>query len=176
MTTELTDNLKLSGTAAPDLAGEDERILLKSLTERAQKQSLNSVEDRQMLATLLATRLGRDLGQPQNSDRLVAYGERLSDLEPSAILAVFERCSMECKFFPQVSEIREMAGAHSQQLDLMDVDRAWFWINTYLKKHGVEGRDYVESESVEGHCPRCNDTRWITTEVNGERTASRCDC
>jgi len=63
---------------------------------------------------------------------------------------VFEHAAKECKFSPQVSELREMAGALTVQGELMDIDRAWFWVNTYIRKHGGRGEDYVEALPVEG--------------------------
>ena len=74
----------------------------------------------------------------------------MANLEPSSVLAVFERAAKECKFFPQVSELREVAGALTVRGELMDIDRAWFWVNTYLRKHGVRREDYVEALPVEG--------------------------
>lgn len=115
----------------------------------------------------------------------MTYGERLADLGPSTLLAVFERSEQECKFFPQIAELREMAGGLTVQGELMEIDRAWFWVNNYLRKHGVEGRDYVESTPVEGECPRCQGTRWITKyreverndgKILNTREAIRCDC
>jgi hypothetical protein len=67
-----------------------------------------------------------------------------------AILAVFERAGRELRFFPQPAELLEMAGALTVQGELMEIDRAWFWVNTYLRKHGVRGEDYVEALPVAG--------------------------
>jgi hypothetical protein len=78
-----------------------------------------------------------------------------------------------------------MAGALTAQGELMEIDRAWFWVNTYIRKHGVEGHDYVEALPVEGVCPKCNGNRWITEFRDVERKgggtyttreAIRCDC
>ena len=49
----------------------------------------------------------------------MTYGESLADLEPSAVLAVFERSRNECRFFSQIAELREMAGALTVQSELI---------------------------------------------------------
>ena len=129
--------------------GDDEKALLKSLIEQAENSSLGTA-DTQMLASLLTARLAKALGLAQDSSRLVTYGESLADLKASAVLAVFERSRNECRFFSQIAELREMAGALTVQDELMDIDWAWFWVNTYIRKHGGRGEDYVEALPVEG--------------------------
>ena len=104
MNSERIDNPNLSGNAvvlAPE--GEDEKALLKSLTEQAKNSSLSTAADAQMLAGLLTARLARALGQALDSSRLATYGERLADLELSTLLAVFEHAEKECRFFLQIA-------------------------------------------------------------------------
>ena len=51
-------------------------------------------------------------------------GGTLGNLELSNVLAVFERAEKECRFFPQVAELREQAGALTTQGQLMEIEAA----------------------------------------------------
>ncbi len=82
--------------------------LLEDLTKRAQTEPLGST-DLQFLIALLALRLCRVLDQPQDATRILAYAERLADLDQNVLLLVFERAEKECRFFPIIPDLRDWA-------------------------------------------------------------------
>jgi hypothetical protein len=129
-------------------------------------------------------RRGDALGVSLEAERIEVYSERLADLSPSVLLAVFDRAENECRFFPTMPELREMVGMLSSQVDAMSADRAWVWVTDYLRKHGIDGHDYIVAEEITGECPKCQGTRWTRNEIKVERNgktivtreAVRCDC
>lgn len=100
--------LSIKPGASHSTTADKERELLEDFTKRAQNAPLDST-DLQFLIALLALRLCRVLDQPQDATRILAYAERLADLDQNVLLLVFERAEKECRFFPIIPDLRDWA-------------------------------------------------------------------
>jgi hypothetical protein len=84
--------------------------------------------------TILAEAFGQDL----TDARLRLYAEDLSELTRQQLEIAFVRVRQELKFFPQISELRELAGAKSEDLRKVEAAAAWNYSLDYLRKWGVD--------------------------------------
>lgn len=109
----------------------------------------------------------------------------LVDLPRAVMEAVFDRARKELTYYPQVPELRHLAGVQPQQLEHTEADQMWVWLTgEYLPKFGVDGRKrnvYVHSQADRMSCKLCGTTGFcITTETDdfGRKTekAKPCSC
>jgi hypothetical protein len=84
--------------------------------------------------TILAEAKGEELTE----QRLRIYVEDLFDLTRSQLEPAFLRARRELKFFPQISELRELAGVKPEDEQDVEADAAWNYALDYLRKWGVD--------------------------------------
>jgi hypothetical protein len=101
-----------------------------SLPERPRELRLWLIDQ----VTILAEAKGEELTE----QRLRIYVEDLSDLTRPQLEPAFVRARRELKFFPQISELRELAGAMPEDARKVEVDAAWNYVLDYLRKWGVD--------------------------------------
>lgn len=113
-------------------------------------------------------------GAPMTAERLQIYAADLSDIPIDQLALAFRRARRESKFFPTISKLRELAGASEAESAQAEGLEAWAWLNTYLQRHGAEGRTYWTRAN-----PACKSCRGDGFVYEGEGTGSRsyyCDC
>jgi hypothetical protein len=84
--------------------------------------------------TILAEAFGEEL----TDARLRVYAEDLSEVERPQLEIAFGRARRELKFFPKISELRELAGAKPEDARKVEADAAWNYALDYLRKWGVD--------------------------------------
>lgn len=84
------------------------------------------------------TVLAEAVGDSVTAARLRIYAEDLSDLSRAQLETAFIRARRECKFFPKLPELRDMAGAGAQQVKDAEAEEAWNFVIVYLRKWGVD--------------------------------------
>lgn len=100
------------------------------------------------------------------------------------MVQVFARARRELDYYPQVSELRRLAGVQPKQLEGSEADEMWAWLlGEYIPQFGIEGRRksvYVHSENVRTHCSDCGGTGFRMVKVEGPRgeveKAKTCKC
>jgi len=65
------------------------------------------------------------------------YARSLGDLPMNRLNIAFQRALRELVFFPKVAELRNLAGASTQDEAKVEADAAWSFVNDYLRKWGV---------------------------------------
>lgn len=83
--------------------------------------------------TILAEVFGEELTEP----RLRVYAEDLSELPRQQLEIAFVRARHELKFFPKISELRELADAKPEDARDVEANAAWNYTLDYLRKWGV---------------------------------------
>lgn len=124
-------------------------------------------------------------GAPQTQERLAINARDLMDIPQEIMRGVFERARKEKTFgYPQVSDLRELAGVQEKQLEGCEADRMWVWLTReYLPQFGIDGRDKsvaVISEAERSGCEICGGTGWVMVEQESRdkkaQVAARCQC
>jgi hypothetical protein len=124
-------------------------------------------------------------GAPQTRERLAINAADLMDIPQEIMRGVFERARKEKTFgYPQVSDLRALAGVQEKQLEGCEADRMWVWLTReYLPQFGIDGRDKavaVVSEAERANCQKCGATGFVMVEQEsrGRKTqvAARCEC
>jgi hypothetical protein len=137
-------------------------------------------------------------GAPQTQERLAANAADLVDIPQEVMREVFVRARREPTFgYPQVSDLRKLAGIQPAQTEAQEADRAWVWLlGEYIPKFGVYGRDRVTlamNPEERAKCEKCRTTGWVTEPQESTRVvmgpggkeelvsrttdvARRCDC
>jgi hypothetical protein len=78
-------------------------------------------------------------GQPVTAERLRIYADDLlSDLSREQLEIALTRARRELKYFPQIAELRELAGAKPEMQRQVEAEAAWAWAQNYLRKWGVD--------------------------------------
>src|SRR5664280_2625643 len=118
---------------------ETEQAYSNRTLQRSMSSTKNSTDATKRLKWISAevTKLGVAFSSPLNAPQLALYVEHLQDLADDTLAVAFNRAVRELKFFPKVSEIRELAGAGNT--DTLESDTAWSWICDWLKRHGSSG-------------------------------------
>src|SRR6516225_5452511 len=81
------------------------------------------------------TVLAAAMGHSVTAERLRIYARDLStDLTREQLQTALMRARRELKFFPQISELRELAGANEAQRRHVEAEEAWNFANRYLRK------------------------------------------
>jgi hypothetical protein len=71
--------------------------------------------------------------------RLRIYAKDLAaDLTREQVQTAMVRARRELKWFPKISELREMAGVKAEDLRKVEAEAAWDYANKYLRKFGVD--------------------------------------
>jgi len=66
------------------------------------------------------------------------YARSLGDLPMNRLNIAFQRALRELVFFPKVAELRNLAGASTQDEAKVEADAAWSFVNDYLRKWGAD--------------------------------------
>jgi hypothetical protein len=78
------------------------------------------------------------MGESLSPERLQIYAADLADLDHSQLGVAFGRARRECRFFPKIAELRDLAGFAVKDLRNVEAEAAWKWANDYLRKWGVD--------------------------------------
>lgn len=70
--------------------------------------------------------------------RLRIYAEDLADIGREGLATAFQRARRECRFFPKIAELRELAGAGAKDVRSVEAEAAWKFVNDYLRKWGID--------------------------------------
>jgi hypothetical protein len=93
--------------------------------------------------------LAAAFGEPVTSARLRIYAEDLvADLSRPQLEVALKRARRELKFFPKISELRDLAGAKTEDALHVEADAAWQFANRYLEKYGVVKYDRDERPAL----------------------------
>jgi len=85
------------------------------------------------------TILAEALGESVTKERLRIYAKDLTtDLSREQLQTAVVRSRRELKFFPKISELRELAGADPEGMRNVEAQAAWVWVNEYLRTWGVD--------------------------------------
>jgi hypothetical protein len=84
------------------------------------------------------TILAEAFGEPMTPQRLKIYAEDLVDIGQERLTQGFTHARRECRFFPRIAELRELAGVKAQDQRMVEAEAAWTWANDYLRKWGVD--------------------------------------
>ncbi len=100
------------------------------------------------------------------------------------MVVVFDRARKELTYYPQIPELRTLAGVHRRQLEGSEADSMWAWlVGEYIPKFGIEGRRrsvYIHGEDARVNCRDCGGTGFRIVKVQGPRgeveKAKICEC
>src|ERR1039458_6333200 len=84
------------------------------------------------------TILAEAMGEVLTPARLQIYAADLADLNRCQLETAFTRARRECRFFPKISELRELAGVAAKDTRNVEAEAAWKWATDYLHKWGVD--------------------------------------
>jgi hypothetical protein len=88
--------------------------------------------------TILAEALGES-GEKVSPERLRIYAGDLADLDQRQLEIAFRRARRELKFFPKISELRELAGVPKQeQCNEAEAYSAFQAVIRHLKRNGID--------------------------------------
>ena len=80
--------------------------------------------------------LAMALGEAISDGRLAIYADELSDLTCDQLAVAFRRARRECRFFPRIAELRELAGAASAERQRnAEALAAWDTVVAYVQKY-----------------------------------------
>ena len=123
-------------------------------------------------------------GQTVMRQRLLLNAEDLADIPQAIMEAVFDRARKELTYYPQVCELRKMAGFLPQQQEASEADQMWAWLTVeYLPQFGADGRRkavYLRSEAERMNCTKCRGTgiqmQMCETMRGHTEKATVCEC
>jgi hypothetical protein len=90
--------------------------------------------------------LAEAFGESLTAPRLRIYVEDLEDLAPEQLSMACVRARRELKFFPRISEIRELAGASPESSDDAEARAAWDVLMNFVSR-------YVQSDVFGNYAP-----------------------
>src|ERR1017187_6628261 len=71
------------------------------------------------------TILGEAMGEVLTPVRLQLYAADLADLDRSQLGVAFGRARRECRFFPKIAELLELAGFAAKDVRNVEAEAAW---------------------------------------------------
>jgi len=78
------------------------------------------------------TILAEIFGEFMTPARLKGYVANLADLPIEQLKTAFRRAAKECKFFPKIAELRELAGADPEEQKEAEAHHAWDVLLNYV--------------------------------------------
>src|SRR5207244_2336649 len=88
--------------------------------------------------TVLAEALG-ECGEKVSPQRLQIYAGELADLDQRQLESAFRRARRELKFFPKISELRELAGVPKQeQCNEAEAYSAFQAVIRHVERNGLD--------------------------------------
>lgn len=82
--------------------------------------------------------LAKAFAEKLTDDRASLYVAGLADIPPERLKVAFQRSFRELVYFPKIAELRNFAGANSDDEKKVEADAAWTYVNDYLRKWGVD--------------------------------------
>jgi hypothetical protein len=82
--------------------------------------------------------LAEAMGEVMTPARLKIYAGDLADIGREGLAIAFQRARRECRFFPKIAELRDLAGAAAKDERSVEAEAAWKCANDYLHKWGVD--------------------------------------
>lgn len=138
-----------------------------------------SIDKREAIIAAV-TRLAAATKATAEPGLLLVYADNLESLPPEALTRAFEIAEDTCRFLPTIPELKQMVGYHTEQLEAVELDRAWKWVQDYLAKHGPGGDSLkVPKFSAEQrrNCQHCGDTGFVVRPTSlGKEQARACEC
>ena len=124
-------------------------ITLKS-TPVSSSDSATSLELLSWISDQL-TMLAEAFAEPLTEERMEIYIRALADVPQDRLRISFQRALRELTWFPKVAELRNLAGASSEDANeeaktKLEADAAWTYVNDYLRKWGVDQLPLYSSE------------------------------
>jgi hypothetical protein len=92
------------------------------------------------------TILAEAFNEPLKEARFRVYVADLEDLTPEQLAVGFARARRELKFFPRISEIRDLAGASPESSDDAEARAAWDALMNFVSR-------YVQSDVFGNYAP-----------------------
>lgn len=84
------------------------------------------------------TVLAEAFGESVTEARLDIYVQSLIDIPREKLAEGFKRALRETKFFPKISELRDLSGWSPQDQKTVEAQAAWKYVNEYLQTWGVD--------------------------------------
>jgi hypothetical protein len=84
------------------------------------------------------TILAEAFGEPLTAERMEIYVGGLADVSRDCLQVAFGRALRELKWFPKVSELRDLSETKTDEQKKVEAEAAWDHINKYLRKWGVD--------------------------------------
>jgi hypothetical protein len=94
------------------------------------------------------TILAEAMGETMTSARLKIYVGDLVGIEQESLATAFQRARRECRFFPKIVELRELAGRRQEQQQDAETRKAWDVLTGFVNKyvgndaHGIYGPEH----------------------------------
>jgi len=115
--------------------------LLKIEQDAAKPQISQRERQRELKLWLVdqLTILAEAFSEEQTSARLQLYAGDLCDLPQAQLELAFNRARRTLKFYPKISELRELAtGAAPKDQVKVEAEAAWHYVNDFLRKWGAD--------------------------------------
>jgi len=84
------------------------------------------------------TMLAEAFAEPLTEERMEIYVRGLADISQDQLRVSFQRVLRQLTFFPKLAELRNFAGASTDNETKVEADAAWSYINDYLRKWGAD--------------------------------------
>src|SRR5207247_10283174 len=80
-----------------------------------------------------------EAGEKVSAQRLQIYASDLADLDQRQLEVAFRRARTELKFFPKISELRDLAGvAKQEECNAVEAYTAFQSVIRHLERNGIE--------------------------------------
>jgi len=121
-----------------DLAkpSKESSITLKS-TPGSNSASETSLELLSWISDQL-TMLAEAFAEPLTEERMEIYVRGLADIPQDRLRVSFQRALRQLTWFPKLAELRNLAGANTDDEKKVEADAAWTYVNDYLHKWGID--------------------------------------
>jgi hypothetical protein len=81
------------------------------------------------------TILAEAMGETMTPARLKIYASDLADIGQAQLAIAFQHARRQCRFFPKIAELRELAGASPRQNDDAEMRKAWDVLIRFVSKY-----------------------------------------
>jgi hypothetical protein len=82
--------------------------------------------------------LAEAFAEPLTDERSEIYVRGLADISQEQLRVAFQRALRQLTWFPKLAELRNFAGANSNDEVKVEADAAWAYVNDYLRKWGAD--------------------------------------
>jgi len=84
------------------------------------------------------TVLAEAFGESLTVERVEIYAGGLIDIPQDGLETAFRRALYELKWFPKMSELRDLSGSTADDQRKVEAQAAWTYVNEYLRKWGID--------------------------------------